>query len=155
MRMGSAIRSPQTPSTLQACSFFSNPFMEFCFSTPSFSSFILFHKLSKDLTLWKFQYIVLEPEILWKSCFAWAFSKHIFLFYAIFNFHMYTCHWACVRQSWLFLAKLSHTENREEASQKNEADETGQRGHRVTWPLLKGSVSPLGLFSPSHGSDCL
>ena len=29
---------------MQACSFFSNPFLEFCFSTPAFSSTILLHK---------------------------------------------------------------------------------------------------------------
>ena len=38
------IRNPRTPSTLQACSFFSNPFLEFCILTPTFSSTILLHK---------------------------------------------------------------------------------------------------------------
>ena len=36
----------KTPSLLQACSFFSNPFLEFCLSTPTFSKFssiTLFH----------------------------------------------------------------------------------------------------------------
>ena len=35
----------KTPSTLQACSFFSNPFLDFCLSTPTFSSIILFHMI--------------------------------------------------------------------------------------------------------------
>ena len=33
----------ETPSTLQACSFFSNPFLKFCLTTPAFSSIVLFH----------------------------------------------------------------------------------------------------------------
>ena len=33
----------KTPSTLQACSFLSNPFLEFCLSTPAFFFIILFH----------------------------------------------------------------------------------------------------------------
>ena len=40
----SASKTAKTPSTFQACSFFLNPFLEFCFSTPTFSSIILFHK---------------------------------------------------------------------------------------------------------------
>ena len=41
---GRKIRNPRTPSTMQACSFFSNLFLKFCFSTPAFSSTILLHK---------------------------------------------------------------------------------------------------------------
>ena len=45
-----------------AFSFFSNPYLEFCFSTPAFSS-ILFHKFvqrSKYLTLWKIMEISID-----------------------------------------------------------------------------------------------
>ena len=42
---GRKIRNQGTPSTMQACSFFSNLLLEFCFSTPAFSSTILLHKL--------------------------------------------------------------------------------------------------------------
>ena len=52
-QMGRKIRNPRTPSTMQACSFFSNPFLEFCFSTPAFSSTILFHKFVQVFDTWK------------------------------------------------------------------------------------------------------
>ena len=42
-QMGRKIRNPRTPSTMQACLFFSNPFLEFCFS-----STILLHKFVQD-----------------------------------------------------------------------------------------------------------
>ena len=78
----------KTPSMLHACSFFSNPFLEFCLSTrwpqlflPPFCSTYLY----KHLTLWKLQSIVLEPRILWKRWFTWAFCKHNFSCYAIFT----------------------------------------------------------------------
>ena len=38
---GRKIRNPRTATTMQACSFFSNPFSEFCFLTPAFFSTIL------------------------------------------------------------------------------------------------------------------
>ena len=41
---GQKIRNPRTPSTMQTCAFFSNPFLEFCFLTPAFPSTILLHK---------------------------------------------------------------------------------------------------------------
>ena len=41
--------------------------------------------LSKHLTRWKFQNIALEPEILWKRLFAWAFREHFFSCYAYFT----------------------------------------------------------------------
>ena len=36
-------KTTKTPFMQQACSFFSNPFLEFCLLTPTFSSTILFH----------------------------------------------------------------------------------------------------------------
>ena len=38
-RTGRKIRNPTIPSTSEACLFFSNPFSEFCFSTPEKSFF--------------------------------------------------------------------------------------------------------------------
>ena len=70
-KYGQALKSEttKTPSTLQACSFLSNPFLEFCLSTPAVSS-IIFKAcstcLSKHLTHLKFQSIALEPVIIWK-----------------------------------------------------------------------------------------
>ena len=80
----------KTPSTMQACSFFSNPFLEFCFSTPLFLPPYCCTSSCKYLTLWKFQSIALEPEILWKRWFARAFRKHFFFCYAIFTW-IWTC----------------------------------------------------------------
>ena len=45
IQTGRKILNPRVPTTMQACSFFSNPFSEFCFSTPAFSSTILLYKL--------------------------------------------------------------------------------------------------------------
>ena len=42
-KTGSRTQKHETPSMLLACTFFSNPYLEFCFLTPSFSSVILFH----------------------------------------------------------------------------------------------------------------
>ena len=41
IQTGRKIRNPRIPTMMQACSFFSNLFSEFCFSTPDFSSTIL------------------------------------------------------------------------------------------------------------------
>ena len=41
--------------------------------------------LIKHLTHWKFQSIAVEPEILWKRWFAWAFCCCFFSCYAIFT----------------------------------------------------------------------
>ena len=46
---GRKIWNPTTQSTMQACSFFSNPFSEFCFLTPTFFSTILLHKFVQVL----------------------------------------------------------------------------------------------------------
>ena len=43
-RTGRKIRNPKVPTTSEACSFFSNPFSEFCFLTPAFFFTILLHK---------------------------------------------------------------------------------------------------------------
>ena len=44
----------------------------------------------KYLTPWKFQFIALEPEILWQRWFAPSFRKHFFFCYAIFTW-IWTC----------------------------------------------------------------
>ena len=66
--MESETTSRKIPSTLQACSFFSNLFLEFCFLTlgndPAFSCIVLFHKFIQASDTLKFQSISLEPEIL-------------------------------------------------------------------------------------------
>ena len=54
-------KSMKTPSTLQACSFFSNPCLEFCFSAPSFSSVILFD-IFVHFTLRDFQFMLWNPR---------------------------------------------------------------------------------------------
>ena len=81
-KYGRALQSEttKTPSTLQGCSFFSNPFLEFCFSTPAFSPSHCSTSSPKHLTLWKFQCISLESDIHWKRWFVWAFRKHFFSF---------------------------------------------------------------------------
>ena len=78
----------KTPSTLQACSifwFFSNPFWEFCFSTPAFSSTILLHRFVQVFDTLKIPVHCFGTEILWKRWFAWAFRKHFSFSYAIFT----------------------------------------------------------------------
>ena len=102
-KYGRALQSEttKTTSTLQACSFFSNPCLEFCLSTPLFLPPSCSTSLSKHLTLWKFQGISLEHEILWKRCFAWAFRGHFFCCYARENLNiqnswphwLWTYHW--------------------------------------------------------------
>ena len=70
--MGSeTTKTPSAVSTLQACSFFSNPFLEFCLLTPAFFPSTCSTCLSTRLTHWKFQSIAWEPKILWKKWFAW------------------------------------------------------------------------------------
>ena len=44
---GRKSRNPRTPSTMQACSSFSNPFLKSCFSNPTFSSTILVHNFAQ------------------------------------------------------------------------------------------------------------
>ena len=65
-------------------------FLEFCLSTPAFSSIILFHIFVQAFGTslrWKLQSIALEPGILWKRWFAWAFHKSFFPCYAIFTWN--------------------------------------------------------------------
>ena len=62
----------KTLSALQACSFFLYPFWNSALDT----RFFVHHIVPQ---------VALEPEILWKSWFAWAFSKHFFICYAIFT----------------------------------------------------------------------
>ena len=80
-KYGQALESKtrKIPSTLQACSFFSNPFFEFCFLTPLFLPSYCSTRSSKHSTLQKFQRIALEPEILLQWWFAWTFRKHFLL----------------------------------------------------------------------------
>ena len=47
--MARKIRNSRSPTTMQACSFFSNPFSEFSFLTPAFFSTILLHKFVQVL----------------------------------------------------------------------------------------------------------
>ena len=61
---------------MQASSFFSNPFLEFCFLTQLFLPPYCCTSSCKYLPLWKFQSIALGPKILWKRWFAQAFCKH-------------------------------------------------------------------------------
>ena len=83
-KYGLAVQSEtyKTPSMLQACSFFSNPLLELCFLTIDLTPLFLppchgcSTSSSKHLTLWKFQCIALEPEILWKRWFTWALFVH-------------------------------------------------------------------------------
>ena len=74
----------KTPSTLQACSFFSNPFWNSAswplLFLPSYGP----TSFSKPLTLRKIQCIALEPKI-WKRWFTWAFQKNFFFCYAVFT----------------------------------------------------------------------
>ena len=65
---GRKIWNPRTPSTMQACSFFLNPFSEFCLLTPAFFFSPSWHIVAQvRASIWHFQSVALEPEILWKG----------------------------------------------------------------------------------------
>ena len=69
---------------MYACSFFSNPFLEFCFSSLAFSSTILLHKFIQVFNTSKIPVPCFGTKILWKRWFARAFCKHFSFCYAIF-----------------------------------------------------------------------
>ena len=60
---------------LQACSFLSNPFLEFCFSTPLFLPSYCSTSSSRHLTLRKLQCVALEPRYFGKGDLAEHFAS--------------------------------------------------------------------------------
>ena len=103
---GQKIRNPRTPSTMQACSFFSNPFLEFCFSTPAFSSTILLHKFMQVFDTLKipvhcFGTLDTLKKVICQN-FAWSFGTHFF-------FSSLSCHfiWIWIIQSYFRASSLS------------------------------------------------
>ena len=85
-KYGRAVESEtqETPSTMQACSFFLIFFLEFCLSTSAFSSTILLHKFVQVFDTLKIPVHCFGTEILWKRLVAWSFRTHVFFCYAIF-----------------------------------------------------------------------
>ena len=87
-RRAEGSETTKTPSTLQACSFFRILSWNIASQHQLFPPSSCSTCLSKHLTHWlgKFQSLTLEPEILWRRWFAWAFCKHFFLL--LCHFHM-------------------------------------------------------------------
>ena len=88
-KYGRAVQSKtsKAPSTQQACSFFSNPFLEFCFSTSALSSIILFHKFVQAFDTLKIQCSALlwNPRYFEKGDFFEHFASTFSFCYAIFT----------------------------------------------------------------------
>ena len=82
-------RPTKIPSRSRHAHSFQILFLEFCFSTPAFSSTILFHKFIQVFDTLKIQCIALETETLWwNGLFAWAFLLFLWHFTGKFTFHM-------------------------------------------------------------------
>ena len=88
-RRADGSKTAKTPSTLQACSFFSNPFLpvEFCLSTlgPAFSFIMLFQIFIQAFDTLKITEHRFGTRDTLKQVDAWAFCKHFFSCYALFR----------------------------------------------------------------------
>ena len=89
---GRKIRNPRTPSTMRACSFFSNLLLEFCFLTPTFSSAILLHKFVQVFNTMKIPDPCFGTRDTLKKVICLILSYAIFLLLCYFHMNLNTQH---------------------------------------------------------------